>query len=113
MLPSSNPTSWDYKESIRRQFPDILSRWICSYSSAPRSQPAFRKRGLGLLAASRTIDVFGENCGLVAMKPFPLQFRNYLDPGWRAPDGVEIRRLNSESPGKSSAATGRGLASNG
>jgi hypothetical protein len=51
--------------------------------------PTFRGRGLGLLVVSRTIDIFGENCGLVAMKPFPLQFANYLDPEWHAPEGLE------------------------
>src|ERR1035441_178029 len=53
-----------------------------------RSNRRSANGGLGLLAASRTIDVFGGNCGLVAMKPFPLQFRNYVDPGWRPPDGI-------------------------
>lgn len=81
------PNDWDYKDSIRRRFPDILSLDLLIIEHA-EIQPAFRKRGLGLLAASRTIDVFGGNCGLVAMKPFPLQFRNYVDPGWRPPDGI-------------------------
>jgi hypothetical protein len=77
----------DYKESIRRQFPDILSLDFLILDRA-EIEPAFRKRGLGLLLISRAIDVFGGNCGLVAMKPFPLQFGGYRDPGWRAPEGV-------------------------
>jgi hypothetical protein len=81
------PNDWDYKDSIRRRFPDIISLDLLIIEHA-EIQPAFRKRGVGLLAASRTIDVFGGNCGLVAMKPFPVQFSNYLDSGWRPPDGI-------------------------
>jgi len=81
------PNGWDYRERIRRQFPDILPLDLLILDRA-EIEPAFRKRGLGLLAISRAIDLFGENCGLVAMKPFPLQFGGYRDSGWRAPEGV-------------------------
>ena len=82
------PDDWEYKEGIRRQFPNILSLDLLILERA-EIEPRFRKRGLGLLAVSRTIDLFGANCGLVAMKPFPLQFRNYLNSGWRPPDGLQ------------------------
>ena len=82
------PGDWDYKDGIRPRFPDILSLDLLMLERA-EIEPAFRRRGLGLLAVSRTIDVFGTNCGLVAMKPFPLQFRNHLDPGWPPPDGLQ------------------------
>ena len=82
------PHECDYKDSIRRQFVDIYPLDLLILEHA-EIEPAFRKRGFGLLAVARTIDVFGENCGLVAMKPFPLQFRNYLDPGWSSPEGID------------------------
>ena len=82
------PKYWDYNDRIRSQFPDIVSLDLLILERA-EIQPAFRKQGIGLLAVCRTIDVFGANCGLVVMKPFPLQFRNYLEAGWREPDGVE------------------------
>jgi hypothetical protein len=82
------PDDWEYKRAIRRQFPNMLSLDLLILERA-EIEPRFRKRGLGLLAVSRTIDLFGVNCGLVAMKPFPLQFRNYLNPGWRQPDGLQ------------------------
>lgn len=82
------PNDWEYKEGIRRQFPNILSLDFLILERA-EIEPRFRKRGLGLLAVSRTIDLFGANCGLVAMMPFPLQFRNYLNPGWCPPDGLQ------------------------
>lgn len=78
----------DYKDSIRTQFVDIV---FLDFLIVNRVEvlPALRGRRFGLLSVSRLIDLFGENCGLVVMKPFPLQFTNYLDPAWRAPDGVE------------------------
>jgi hypothetical protein len=78
----------DYKDKIRQQFVDIfgLDLLIIHYVEIQRT---FQRHGFGLLAVSRTIDIFGENCGLVAMKPFPLQFTNYLDPGWRPPESIE------------------------
>ena len=82
------PRDCDYKDSLRRQFVDIFPLDLLIIDHV-EIQPAFQKYGSGLLAVSRTIDIFGENCGLVAMKPFPLQFRNYLDPGWCPPDGID------------------------
>ena len=73
---------------IRRQFVDIYPLDLLILQHA-EIQPAFQKHGFGLFAVSRTIDVFGENCGLVAMKPFPLQIRNYLDPRWCSPKGID------------------------
>lgn len=36
--------------------------------------PKFRGRGIGSSAIDRAIDIFGSGCGLVACKPWPLQF---------------------------------------
>jgi GNAT superfamily N-acetyltransferase len=36
--------------------------------------PKFRGLGIGVSAIHRTIDVFGAGCGLIACKPWPLQF---------------------------------------
>jgi hypothetical protein len=78
----------DYKDKIRQRFVDIFGLDLLIIHCV-EIQEAFRQHGLGLLAVSRTIDIFGENCGLVAMKPFPLQFTNYLDPDWRPLDSIE------------------------
>jgi hypothetical protein len=78
----------DYKDKIRQQFADIfgLDLLIIHYVEI---QETFRQHGFGLLAVSRTIDIFRRELGLVTMKPFPLQFTNYLDPGWRPPQSIE------------------------
>lgn len=81
------PHQCDYKDSIRRQFVDICPSDLLILDRL-EIQPAFQKRGIGLLAVSKTIDTFGESCGLVAMKPFPLQFRSYRDPAWSPPADV-------------------------
>ena len=36
--------------------------------------PKFRGTGVGPIAVDRTIDIFGPGCGVVACKPWPLQF---------------------------------------
>lgn len=38
--------------------------------------PEYRGQRLGLAVARRLIDLFGRGCGLVALKPFPLQHEN-------------------------------------
>ena len=90
------PNDWDYNDRIRSQFPDIVSLDLLIIERA-EIKPAFRKRGLGLLAACRTIDVFGANCGLVVMKPFPLQFRNYLRSDGESLTGLRMRQVNSRT----------------
>jgi hypothetical protein len=87
---------YDYNERIWRQFVDIIPLDLLIIDQVEILQ-AYQKRGMGLLAVSRTIDIFGENCGLVAMKPFPLQFRNYLDPGWRPADAIQDPRAEFQA----------------
>lgn len=84
------PNDWEYKEGIRRQFPNILSLDFLILERA-EIEPRFRKRGLGLLAVSRTIDLFGANCGLVAMMPFPFSFGTTLTQVGAHPTAFKIR----------------------
>jgi hypothetical protein len=46
-------------------------------------KPEYRGHGLGLLAARCFIEMFGSRCGLVACKPYPLQFEG--SNRWRPP----------------------------
>jgi hypothetical protein len=48
-------------------------------------KPEYRKYGSGLLAARCVIGIFGSRCGLVACKPYPLQFEG--SNRWRPPAG--------------------------
>jgi hypothetical protein len=61
-----------WKDEIREEFEiagsDLL---IIDYVAL---DPLLRGHGLGLAAVRRTIEIFGSGCGLVACKPWPLQF---------------------------------------
>ncbi|MCT7295490.1 hypothetical protein N5J06_22405 [Ralstonia sp. CHL-2022] len=59
-------------------------------------RPAYRSRGFGLAALAALIRRFGMGAGLIAMKPFPLQFEHSFakrDAGGNAPaaDEYELR----------------------
>jgi hypothetical protein len=60
--------------------------------------PKFRGTGVGPIAIDRTIDIFGPVCGLVACKPWPLQFT----PGF-ARDRKALNRLKAPSVGQDEA----------
>jgi GNAT superfamily N-acetyltransferase len=51
--------------------------------------PKFRGLGIGVSAINRTIDVFGGGCGLIACKPWPLQFTPAI-----ASDRDALKRLD-------------------
>jgi GNAT superfamily N-acetyltransferase len=61
-------------------------------------RPGFRGIGIGPAAANRTIDIFGPVCGLVACKPWPLQFT----PAF-ARDRKALKNLKAPSVGRDEA----------
>jgi len=60
--------------------------------------PKFRGLGIGVSAIHRTIDVFGTGCGLVACKPWPLQFTPAVER-----DQETLKRLAAPDIGKGEA----------
>jgi hypothetical protein len=60
--------------------------------------PKFRGTGVGPIAIDRTIDIFGPVCGLVACKPWPLQFT----PAF-ARDRKALNRLKAPGMGQDEA----------
>jgi len=60
--------------------------------------PRFRGTGVGPIAIDRTIDIFGPVCGLVACKPWPLQFT----PAF-ARDRKALNRLKAPGVGQGEA----------
>ena len=60
--------------------------------------PKFRGTRVGQIAAERTIDIFGPVCGLVACKPWPLQFT----PAF-ARDRKALNRLKAPGVGQDEA----------
>ncbi len=60
------------KEEIQNEFEVVdLDLLIIDYVAI---QPKFRGLGIAESAIHRTIDIFGSGCGMVACKPWPLQF---------------------------------------
>jgi GNAT superfamily N-acetyltransferase len=60
--------------------------------------PRWRGLGVGPAAVDRTIDIFGPGCGLVACKPWPLQFT----PAF-ARDQKALKRLKAPGVGRDEA----------
>ena len=60
--------------------------------------PKFRGTGIGPIAVDRTIDIFGPGCGLVACKPWPLQFTSAF-----ARDRKALNRLKAPGVGQGEA----------
>jgi GNAT superfamily N-acetyltransferase len=60
--------------------------------------PKFRGTGIGPIAVDRTIDLFGPVCGLVACKPWPLQFTPEF-----ARDRKALNRLKAPGVGQDAA----------
>jgi GNAT superfamily N-acetyltransferase len=61
-------------------------------------RPRWRGLGVGPAAVDRTIDIFGPGCGLVACKPWPLQFT----PAF-ARDPKALKRLKAPAVGRDEA----------
>jgi len=61
-------------------------------------RPKFRGTGVGPAAIERTIDIFGPVCGLVACKPWPLQFTPAV-----ASDRRALKRLKAPCVGRDEA----------
>ncbi len=59
-------------------------------------EPAYRGKGIGAQVVRETIATFGASCGLVACKPFALQYANWLaeeKKTMREQPGFEAKRL--------------------
>ncbi len=63
---------YGWKEEIQREFHADPSNLLII--DTVEVYPEFRGRQLGIAFVNRLIDIFGSGCGLVACKPFPLQF---------------------------------------
>jgi hypothetical protein len=86
----------DPKEEIQNEFEVVdLDLLIMEYVAI---HPKFRGLGIAASAIHRTIDIFGAGCGLVACKPWPLQFTPSI-----ADDPEALKRLAPPNVGKADA----------
>jgi hypothetical protein len=84
------------KEEIQNEFEVVdLDLLIIDYVAI---QPKFRGLGIAESAIHRTIDIFGSGCGMVACKPWPLQFTPSVGD-----DQEALKRLAPSNVSKSEA----------
>ena len=84
------------KEEIQNEFEVVdLDLLIIDYVAIC---PMFRGLGIAESAIHRTIDIFGTGCGLVACKPWPLQFTPSV-----VDDREALKRLAPPNVGKAEA----------
>jgi len=84
------------KEEIQNEFEAVdLDLLIIDYVAI---YPEFRGLRIGESAIHRAMDIFGTGCGLVACKPWPLQFTPSV-----ANDPEALKRLAPPNVGKSEA----------
>jgi hypothetical protein len=67
-----DPDTGRWKDELQTEFD--IDRTDLLVIDCIETQHKLRGHGVGLLAAERVIEVFGVGCGLVACKPWPLQF---------------------------------------
>jgi hypothetical protein len=83
--------SGDWSQMVRHQFVDVIDSDLLIVNKV-NVDLEYRGRGLGILAVKTAIDCFSRGCGLVALKPFPLQFTHWESPDWEPetplPDGM-------------------------
>ncbi len=72
----------DWHDVVREKFVDLLSSNLLIINQV-KVEPKYRGKGLGILAVKTAIDCFSQGCGLVALKPFPLQFTSWQSPDWK------------------------------
>lgn len=70
----------EWSEAVQDQFVDVFDSDLLIINKV-EVEPRYRGKGLGILAVRTAIESFSRGCGLIALKPFPLQFT-----GWKAPD---------------------------
>ena len=88
--------SGSWKEEIQSEFEALECDLLII--DCVEVDPGFRGQGIGLSAIDRTIDIFGAGCGLVACKPWPLQFT----PAF-ARDRKALKKLKAPNVGRDEA----------
>jgi hypothetical protein len=71
-----NPNTGEFEDAIAQLFGELFTRSDILILNRIQIRREFRGKKVGLIVLSRLIQVFGAGCGLVLMKPFPLQFEN-------------------------------------
>jgi GNAT superfamily N-acetyltransferase len=81
----------DWKEEVTAIYePDFITQLNLLMIESIKLEPRFRRKGIGAQVVREIIATVGASCGIVACKPFPLQYS-----GWCDKDKAKLR----EQPG--------------
>jgi GNAT superfamily N-acetyltransferase len=86
----------EWNESVEGIYKGAIMGLDVLFIESIELDAAYRGKGIGGQVVRETIASFGSNCGLVACKPFPLQYSNWEDEehkSIRQDTGFEEKRL--------------------
>ena len=103
-----DPDTADFSENLQQLFNyEIFEQSVLIFDRL-ELLPGYRGHNLGLIIMRRLIQRFSAGAGVVAIKPFPLQFEHSIPPedesgwhaemqlsGFREPERISIRKLQN------------------
>lgn len=91
-----DPETDDWDQSVQDLYKDGIMNLDVLFIQSIQLDSNYRGKGIGAQVVLETIATFGSHCGLIACKPFPLQYSNWEDDEhseMRQQPGFEERRL--------------------
>lgn len=82
-----DPETHDWKKSVQKLYSDEIPGHDVLYIEKIELEPSWRGKGIGAQVVRTLIATFGSSCGLVACKPFALQYVN-----WKATENQHLRK---------------------
>lgn len=91
-----DPETDDWNQSVEDIYKDAINGLDVLFIECIQLEEEYRGKGIGAQVVRETIATFGSQCGLIACKPFPLQYSNWQDEEHneiRKQPGFEEKRL--------------------
>jgi GNAT superfamily N-acetyltransferase len=91
-----DPETDDWNQSVQNLYEDQILGLDVLFIQSIQLDANYRGKGIGAQVVRETIATFGSNCGLIACKPFHLQYSNWEDDEHtelRKQPGFEEKRL--------------------
>jgi GNAT superfamily N-acetyltransferase len=91
-----DPETDDWNQSVQDVYKDQILGLDVLFIECIQLGKKYRGKGIGAQVVRETIATFGSHCGLIACKPFPLQYSNWQDERhveMRQRPGFEEERL--------------------
>ena len=77
----------DWNQSVQDLYKDQIMGLDVLFIQSIELNANYRGKGIGAQVVRETIATFGSHCGLIACKPFPLQYSN-----WEDEEHIEMRQ---------------------